>query len=264
MNSAVSSEYFRSDWHGRVRLPSDRRPQDAEWCEIKDEEGWRRIRFHDYAEIYRERWLYDHLFYGLLECRSPQRVVGLLAEVHAESPLAQRPLRVIDVGAGNGIVGHQVRKAGAEYVLGIDILPEARIAAEKERPDVYDDYIVGDLTQPTLEMEQKLARSRANCLTCVAALGFGDIPPLAYANAVKFVECGGLIAFNIKAEFLDSRYTHGFSELIRRAQAGGILRIEALRRYRHRLSTAGDPIFYTALVATKLAEIPPDMLVDPA
>jgi predicted TPR repeat methyltransferase len=261
--SGSTHEYFKSDWSGRVRLPSERHSQDAEWCEIRERDGWRRIRFHDYAELYRLRWLYDHLFYGLLECRSPRRVIGLLDEVHREGLTADQPLRVIDVGAGNGIVGQELKNSGADYVLAIDILPEARVAADAERPGVYDDYVVGDLTSPTPELNRALRDARANCLTCVAALGFGDIPPLAYANAVKFVAPGGLIAFNIKADFLDARYTYGFSELIRRAQSAGVLRIEAMRRYRHRLSTSGEPIFYTAIVATKLGEIRPEMLVDP-
>ena len=42
-----------------------------------------------------------------------------------------------------------------------------------------------------------------------------------------------------------------------------IVRIEATRRYCHRLSAAGEPIFYTAMVATKLEDIPRAMVVDP-
>jgi hypothetical protein len=76
------------------------------------------------------------------------------------------------------------------------------------------------------------------------------------------VAIGGMLAFNIEEDFLDARYTHGFSELIRRMMAGKIIRVEATRRYRHRLSAAGEPIYYTAMVATKLAEIPEAMLVD--
>ena len=43
---------------------------------------------------------------------------------------------------------------------------------------------------------------------------------------------------------------------------GRVVRLEATRRYRHRLSAAGDPLYYTAMVATKLAEIPESMLVE--
>jgi hypothetical protein len=43
---------------------------------------------------------------------------------------------------------------------------------------------------------------------------------------------------------------------------GGIVRLEATRRYRHRRSASGAPIYYTAMVATKLKEIPESMLVE--
>jgi len=103
---------------------------------------------------------------------------------------------------------------------------------------------------------------RPNAMTCVAALGFGDIPPKAYHRAASYVAPGGLLAFNIKEEFLDPRYTFGFSELMRRSVDEGLLRLEATRRYPHRLSAAGEPLYYTAMVATKLAEIPESLLVE--
>jgi hypothetical protein len=41
-----------------------------------------------------------------------------------------------------------------------------------------------------------------------------------------------------------------------------VVRLEATRRYRHRRSAGGDPIYYTAMVATKLRDIPAGMLVE--
>jgi hypothetical protein len=37
------------------------------------------------------------------------------------------------------------------------------------------------------------------------------------------------------------------------------LRIEAYRRYQHRLSCAGEPLYYIALVAQKLQDVPADL-----
>jgi SAM-dependent methyltransferase len=251
------------EWETRLRIPAvDRRvPQDAEWCEIREGEAWARVRFHDYGEIYRHPGLYEYLFYDLLRCVSPQRVVGLLGEARAELG-TREPLRAIDLGAGNGLVARELRRIGAEAIVGIDILPEARAAALRDLPGVYDDYLVADMTAPSPEDDARLRRLRPNALTCVAALGFGDIPPRAYYRAAAYVEVGGLLAFNIKEEFLDARYTYGFSELMRRMVNGRVVRLEATRRYRHRFSAAGDPLYYTAMVATKLAEIPESMLVE--
>jgi predicted TPR repeat methyltransferase len=261
--AAVSTLSRTHEWKNRLRLPPDgeRRSQDSEWCEIRENGGWRRLRFHDYGEIFERPGLYEYLFYELLECRSPRRVVGLLGEVRAEQE-AREPLRVIDLGAGNGIVGQELRSIGAAEIVGIDILDEARSAAQRDLPGVYTDYLVADMTEPDAATVRRLRRLRPNALTCVAALGFGDIPPRAYRHAANFVAPGGLLAFNIKDEFLDARYTHGFAELMRQMVNGGVVRLEATRRYRHRLSAAGDPIHYTAMVATKLKEIPESMLVE--
>ncbi len=258
-------DFSMAEWKDRVRLPplDASVPQHEEWCEVREGDKWNRIRFHDYAAIYERPGLYEHLFYGLLKCNSPRRVVRLLSEVLAEPGGLSEPLRALDLGAGNGIVGEELRAVGATELIGIDILDEAAMAAGRDRPGLYTDYVVADLCHPSDEIKARLAEIRPNALVCVAALGFGDIPPLAYYHAASFVPKDGLLAFNIKEEFLDERFTHGFSELMRQMVREKVVRIEATRRYCHRLSAAGEPIFYTAMVATKLDEIPRSMLVDP-
>ncbi|MCC6897390.1 MAG: class I SAM-dependent methyltransferase [Polyangiaceae bacterium] len=252
-------------WEGRVRLPASSAsvPQDEEWFELRDGASWKRVRFHDYAAIYQQDGLYEHLFYRLLSCDSPRRVVGLLNEVRLDAANPSPPLRALDLGAGNGIVAEALAQIGAEQVIGLDILPEARSAALRDRPSLYADYLVADLCEPPPEVMTRLRGFEANALVCVAALGFGDIPAAAFHRAASLVSTGGLLAFNIKEDFLDERYTHGFSELIRRMVRGKVARVEAMRRYCHRLSAAGTPLFYTAFVVTKLADIPRSMLVDP-
>lgn len=262
-NTAISARATTREWESRLRLPTKKQKlsQDSEWFKIYEEGDWRKLRFHDYDEIYIRPGLYEYLFYDLLQCQSPKRVVRLLQEVLAELNSSE-PLRVIDLGAGNGLVGDELRRVGATRVIALDILEEARTAAQRDNPYVYSDYIVADMTNPSDDVDRRLRALRPNALTCVAALGFGDIPPRAYRKAASYVALGGLLAFNIKAEFLDARYTYGFSELMRRMVNEGIVRLEATRRYRHRLAANGEPIYYTAMVVTKLAEIPASMLVE--
>ena len=260
---AVSAPSSERVWKNRVELPAQRQrlSQDSEWFKIHEDGSWRELRFHDYDQIYNRPGLYEYLFYDLLQCQSPRRVVGLLQEVCADRG-TDEPLRVIDLGAGNGMVGDELRRTGVEAVIGLDILEEARNAARRDYPHAYSDYIVADMTVPHAGIDARLRALRPNALTCVAALGFGDIPPKAYHAAASYVAPGGLLAFNIKEEFLDARYTYGFSELMRCMLNAGIVRLEATRRYRHRLAANGEAIYYTAMVATKLAEIPASMLVE--
>ena len=107
---------------------------------------------------------------------------------------------------------------------------------------------------------KKLLTGRFDCLTSVAALGFGDIPPQAFFQALQFVAVGGWVAFNIKETFLDESETSGFSRFIRKLIFSEYLGIHHLERYRHRLSREGVPLYYFALAAQKTAEIPEDFL----
>lgn len=235
--------------------------QDAEWCEIVKDGKPKRIRFHDYDEIYSVPRLYEEIFYELLECSSPERVVSLLRTVVAEFGEDPKDLRVLDVGAGNGIVGEELAEMGATPAVGIDIIPEAKEAAQRDRPELYDDYMVVDLTDVSEQQEHRLRDHKANCLTTVAALGFGDIPPKAFLQALDVIETPGWVAFNIKEDFLFDDDQSGFSQLIETLWREKFLQVHVYRRYRHRLSIAGDPLHYVAIIARKLEDVP-DRIVE--
>jgi predicted TPR repeat methyltransferase len=242
-----------------VRLPKAedaRFDQDEEWCEVLIDGEPRRIRFHDYHEIYSIPGLYEHLFYELLECDSPRAVTALLGRELRELGRDASTLRVLEVGAGNGMVGAELDELGVKTIVGVDIIEEAAIAAERDRPGIYDGYLVLDLTAIPADTHSMLRGRGFNCLVTVAALGFGDIPPDAFANAYNLVEPGGLIAFNIKEDFLTDEDGSGFSRLIRAGLEDGSLVLKGERRYRHRLSIAGEPLHYVAMVAEKRADLP--------
>lgn len=235
--------------------------QDEEWCEVSENGTRRRVRFHDYNEIYELPGLYEQLFYEHLKCSSPQKVVGLLGEELGRAGVDPASLSVLDVGAGNGMVGEQLVEIGAEEIVGADIIPEAAAATERDRPGVYDDYLVLDLTALEEDEQQDLESRDLNALTCVAALGFGDIPPAAFAAAYDMLTPDGWLAFSIKEDFLQDSGGSGFARLVRELAERDMMEIRAQERYRHRLSSSGDPVHYMALVAAKRSEEPAVPLV---
>jgi predicted TPR repeat methyltransferase len=235
--------------------------QDQEWCEAIVEGRRRRFRFHDYDRIYQVPGLYESLFYRELQCCSPSRVVWLLADLLRDFSGDFSQLRVLDVGAGNGMVGDELAARGATHLVGIDIIDAAREAAQRDRPGLYDEYLVADLTNLAERDEERVRGYSLNCLTSVAALGYGDIPPAAFAKALDLIETPGWVAFTIKEEFLYEQDTSGFSKLIRALTRSRTLQMQAYRRYRHRLSVSGEPLHYVAMVARKQADLP-DALLD--
>jgi predicted TPR repeat methyltransferase len=239
-----------------VRLPgptAEGLDQDHEWCEVETPDGLRRIRFHDYAEIYSIPGLYERLFYDELRCNSPSVVRGLLETVLEDQGIDPGSLAVLDLGSGNGMVGEELADAGAGTIVGIDILPEAAAATERDRPGVYDEYHVVDLTESSADAAAALTAAPFNCLTSVAALGFGDIPPLAFQRAVDAIADRGLVAFTIRDRFLDDGDQSGFSALVGAMMRSGALEPLAQHSYEHRLSAAGEPLTYQAIVARKSA-----------
>jgi hypothetical protein len=93
-------------------------------------------------------------------------------------------------------------------------------------------------------------------LVSVAALGFGDIPAKAFLKAFDMIETPGWLGFNIKEDFLDDTNDTGFSRLIKQLNREGIMQIYAYRRYQHRLSITGEPLYYVAMVGRKLKDVP--------
>ncbi|MDQ3647953.1 MAG: methyltransferase domain-containing protein [Actinomycetota bacterium] len=241
-----------------IRFPSDGRAvdQDQEWAEIGVNGTARRYRFHDYADLYEVPGLYEQIFYDELKCQSPQVVCGLLGEVLASEYLDPADLRIFDVGAGNGMVGEELAKLGAAEIVGVDIIEAAARATERDRPGVYDSYHVLDLTDIPAAARSELEDRQFNCLVTVAALGFGDIPPRAFAEAYNLTLDDGWVAFNIKEAFLAEGESSGFSRLIEHMTGEGAMEMKAGMTYRHRLSTAGEPLDYRIMIARKQRDIP--------
>ncbi len=234
--------------------------QDSEWCEVLIGDERRRVRFHDYHEVYRVPGFYERLFYEKLRCNSPFRVARLFRSILRENRQSPRDLRILDVGAGNGMVAEELRRIGARKLVGVDIIPEAKTAAERDRAGLYADYAVADLTDLPEPLEERLRKHNLNALTCVAALGFGDIPDKAFLKALDLIDTPGWLAFNIKEDFIEERNPAGFAKLIRDLCASGVIQVQAYRRYRHRLSTAGKPLHYVAMVARKLKDVPDELM----
>lgn len=223
---------------------------------IHDDGETERIRFHDYDVIYGHPGLYEQIFYDRLKCQSPAKVAAILREAVQRTGGEPTTLRVLDLGAGNGIMGEELRRMGVSRLVGVDIIQEAADAYVRDRPGLYDEYLVRDLRKIDDETKDELESWSLDCLTTVAALGFGDIPPEAFVNAFNLVQPGGWVAFNIKDTFLDQAETTEFSRTVRELVFTDYLEIHHLERYRHRLSINGEAINYYAIAGQKTADVP--------
>jgi predicted TPR repeat methyltransferase len=230
--------------------------QDAEWCVVRVDNQWRQIRFHDYEQLYSVPGLYEKVIYDILGCDSPHTVRDLLETELRQTGTPPDSLRVLDLGAGNGMVAEELADLGVPSIVGVDLINEAAAAARRDRPSLYRDYFVTDMTRLNRREQQSLSDHEFNTLVCVAALGFGDIPPAAFAAAFDLIATGGWIAFTIKEDFLGDEDRSGFAGLIQSILADGTLELRQRRRYQHRLATNRKPLFYEAIIGVKRRDLP--------
>ena len=247
-----------------IRFPSadtNGLSQDEAYFTLTDSSGVQTdVRFHDYDAIYAHHGLYEQLFYDRLKCQSPEKVVAILRHAMADEPRLFNELRVLDLGAGNGLVGQELQKFGGARLVGVDISAQAAMAVGRDRQGVYDDYHAMDMSKMSAAQRDHLAGWCFNCMVSVAALGFGDIPVRVFAEAFNLVEDGGWVAFNIKETFLDDRDTNGFSVFIKALILSKYLDIYHMERYRHRLSIDGQPLYYFGVACRKACAVPQEML----
>ena len=183
---------------------------------------------------------------------------------HLASPTFSKelagPLDILDVAAGNGIVGAELRKQladkpGIRSLIGTDLLESARSAALRDRPNVYDDYVAADLTRPR---ESRLPSSSDVVVIC-AALGFGDgdLPLEAVDGAIALLRKGGFLAFTVNAWNQGDGCSPRWQSFMAGVKEGGGCHWECLeevarQKYKHRKNVQGKWIEYMALIYKKV------------
>jgi SAM-dependent methyltransferase len=234
--------------------------QDEVYFYLQEGASKQKIRLHDYDRIFAVPGLYEQVVYDRLKCQSPAVVAAVLRDSVSQSHQGMNELRVLDLGAGNGMAGEELKKQGVSRLVGVDIIPEAEAATERDRPGIYDAYYVMDFASLSADDEDELRSWSLDCLISVAALGFGDIPARAFLQAFNMITKDGWVAFNVKETFLDRSDDSGFSQLIRELIFSQSLDLYHLRRYRHRFSIEGEPLYYFALGGRKTADLSPEFI----
>ena len=177
-------------------------PGGEEWLEYGPGDDRRRIGFHDYAAIYAVPGLYEYVFYDTLGMRSTTEVVRLYGEALDQLELDPAAQRVVDFGAGNGLGGEALRDLGVGELVGIDLEPMARTAAGRDRPGVYDEYLVGDLGAWTEAEMDRLRSRRPTALLALSAVGLGHVPSQVLERALGLLGPGGVYAFAVAPPLL--------------------------------------------------------------
>lgn len=106
---------------------------------------------------------------------------------------------VIDAGCGTGLVGEQFRNV-SRYLIGVDLSEVILQEAQRVRPNLYNETLVGDVTQVFVEK-----KPIALIVAADSYIYFGDLEPL-FHSMQKGLQEGGYAAFtleNVDADTLD-------------------------------------------------------------
>ena len=104
--------------------------QSEEWIWLDVGLKRKRVRLHDYGTIYGIPGLYERIFCETLKYRSPEVIADMLCNAMNELGEETENLKVLDFGAGNGMVGEVLsRQKNCELIIGVDVLREAKKAA---------------------------------------------------------------------------------------------------------------------------------------
>ena len=231
--------------------------QDEECITIVTPDGAEKIRLHAYERFYEIPGLYEEVVYGKLKCDSPRMMCTLLKKELEKAQYDAKELRVLDFGAGNGIVGECLKKTiDCGRLVGLDILKQAKDAARRDRPNLYDEYYVMDLSELDPKKRDTLKKWNFNMLVSIGSLGYGDIPKQAFVNAFNTIADIGWISFNIRDRFLTKGDDSGYRDMIEMMMKDSLEMLHR-RRYFHRLTMSGEPLYYEAIIGRKVKGIAP-------
>ncbi|MGO9954510.1 MAG: hypothetical protein ACLP50_00770 [Solirubrobacteraceae bacterium] len=202
------------------------------------------LRLHDYDRLYSLPGVYEAIVSERLGCRSPAVIAGMLAGAADRLRWDRAGVRVLDVAAGNGVSGEALSAEGLVPVIGTDIVPAARAAALRDRPGLYERYVILDLLRVSDEAADDVRALGLNALCCVAPVGEapGQLPPPALAAAAGLLAADALIAY-----MYDPRVQarDPVTPTLWASQPSGASVVEALklahRHYVHRRTVNGLP-----------------------
>ncbi len=103
--------------------------------------------------------------------------------------------RVLDAGAGTGMVGEELARLGFRRITALDLSPGMLKTANEK--SVYEDLVVGELGKP-LGFET----GRFDAATCVGTLTIGHAPPESLDELVRVTKAGGAIVFSMRTDYL--------------------------------------------------------------
>ena len=101
--------------------------------------------------------------------------------------------KLLDAGAGTGMVGQELARVGFKRITAVDLSPGMLMVANEKM--VYEELVVGELGKP-LSFESDSFDST----TCVGTLTINHAPPESLDELVRVTKPGGYVVFTMRTD----------------------------------------------------------------
>lgn len=203
------------------------------------------IRYWDYDTLYSIPRLYEKITVGLLKSTTHVHTPKIFERIFREK--GSSSIKILDYAAGVGLVGEQLRQAfepSPSVLVGMDVSVNAKKATLRDRPKIYDNYLVGDLANPDLDTIRQLKKHNFNCIFCLSAVGTGDAGIDCFREFLNLLPQGGWIVFNVRDEPAEDQ-----PAIIDYLKLHTTFHHQ--QSYFHRHSLSGKDIFFQSIVVRK-------------
>ena len=112
--------------------------------------------------------------------------------------VADKEAKILDAGAGTGMVGEELARLGFKRITALDMSPGMLMTANDKF--VYEELVVGELGKPLGFETSQFAGT-----TCIGTLTFGHAPPESLDELVRVTKAGGAVVFSMRTDY----YTEG-------------------------------------------------------
>ncbi len=235
-----------------VELPDAKSlTQGEEFFFFRQEGEEKKMKLHDYEDIYQVPFLYEKVLYDLLKCNTPNAISDLLEQAIEKSNQKPEDMKVLELGAGSGIFGEHLKNMGFGYVAGLDIYEVAKEAAYRDRPDLYDHYYVDDLTDLKPASIKDIEEKKYDVVAVASATGWGNhIPTKGFENAFQLLPEDGLFVYHVKRDDQDPECVDLCNWIDEKIEKGH-LEVKAEDKCFHRYSLENEPIYYDVIIGQK-------------
>jgi predicted TPR repeat methyltransferase len=133
--------------------------------------------------------------------------------------LPGKGVRILDAGAGTGLVGVALRELGYANIDALDVSEE--MLREAEEKDVYRNIIQADMNKP-LEIED----DSYDAVVCVGTFTYGHVRPAALEELIRITRPDGHICFTVREGAYEE---HGYRGKMLKLESGGACELLEMR-----------------------------------